>query len=251
MGRTCKRVPLDFSWPMKKLWIGYVNPYKGVDCPYCDNGYSEKAQEIIAEVYPWKKGDETYAPNPYKQNSRYNPHAKKHNMTQDEVDYVIERKCQNKHRSEELKRIMAEFFPDAEKVTPEIFSKLSLMLWDFSLNLDYMLIAYHSEKEGWDSSCPHCKGEGVLFLNDEIKRLHEEFQWIEPPTGEGYQMWETTSEGSPISPVFKTAEELAEYCEREGVSWFGDRTAKKEDWLRVINDSAPATVQVAPGVIMM
>lgn len=249
MGRTCKRVPLDFSWPMKTLWIGYVNPYKGVDCPYCDHGYSEKAQEIIAEVYPWKKGDETYAPNPYKPNTTYNPHSKDHHMTQDEVDYFMEHR--HKNTIAEVQRVMAERFPDADKVTPEIFSQLSLMLWDFTHDLHWQMINYHSEKEGWDSSCPHCKGEGVLFLNDEIKRLHEEFRWQEPPTGEGYQMWEDTSEGSPISPVFKTAEELAEYCEREGVSWFGARTAKKEDWLRVINDSAPATVQIAPGVIMM
>lgn len=249
MGRTCKRVPLDFSWPMKKLWIGYVNPYKGVDCPYCDNGYSEKAQEIIAEVYPWKKGDDTYVLNPYKQNATYNPHSKEHHMTQDEVDYFMEHR--HKNVIEEVQRVMAEHFPDADKVTPEIFSQLSLMLWDFTHDLHWQMIHYHSEKEGWDISCPHCKGEGVLFLNDEIKRLHEEFRWMEPPTGEGYQMWENTSEGSPISPVFKTAEELAEYCEREGVSWFGARTAKKEDWLRVINDSAPAIVQIAPGVIMM
>ena len=178
MGRTCKRVPLDFSWPMNILWIGYVNPYKGVDCPYCENGYSEKAQKIIEEVYPWKKGDETYVPNPYMKNSRYNPHSKAHHMTQDEVDYFMERR--HKIVIEEVQRVMAEHFPDADKVTPEIFSQLSLMLWDFIHDLHWQMINYHSEKEGWDSSCPHCKGEGVLFLNDEIKRLHEEFQWQEP-----------------------------------------------------------------------
>jgi len=39
---------------------------------------------------------------------------------------------------------------------------------------------------------------------------------IEPPEGVGWQMWEDTSEGSPISPVFKTAEELAQWLEDNG-----------------------------------
>lgn len=249
MGRLCKRVPLDFSWPMKTLWIGYVNPYKSVKCPYCENGYSKKAQEIFEQVHPWKKGDVTYIPNPYKDKSQYCPSAKEHHMTQEEVDYVMSHK--RKIDIETVNRIMAELFPKAEKVTPEIFSQLSLIIWDFTYNLDGLLIRYHSEKEGWESYCPHCGGDGRLFLNDEIARLHEEFQWVEPPTGEGYQMWENTSEGSPITPVFRTAEELAEYCERERVSWFGASTATKADWLRVINNSAPATLEIAPGVIMM
>lgn len=249
MGRLCKRVPLDFSWPMKTLWIGYVNPYQGVKCPYCELGYSKQAQEIREQVYPWKKGDEWRVQNPYRVKELYFPNAKEHNMTQEEVDYFMDH--QHKNTIAEIQEVMSVNFPGATKVTPEIFSTISLILCDFPHNLDRLMIKYHSEKEGWDSSCPHCHGEGMLFLNDEIKRLHEDFQWVEPPTGEGYQMWEDTSEGSPITPVFKTAEELAEYCEREGVSWFGGSTAKKESWLRVINKSAPATLEVAPGVIIM
>jgi len=34
---------------------------------------------------------------------------------------------------------------------------------------------------------------------------------INPPEGPGWQLWETVSEGSPISPVFATAEELAQF----------------------------------------
>lgn len=249
MGRLCKRVPLDFSWPMKTLWIGYVNPYKSVECPYCKHGYSEKAQKIREEVYRTDYDDE-YLPNPYRSGWRYNPKEKIHNLTQDEVDYIMST------YSEESRKLMMEStvkpkFPEADKFTPEIVSYIDLVTPLFQPNIDWLLIKYYSEKEGWDPCCPHCRGEGRLFLNDEIKRLHEEFTWVEPPTGEGYQMWEDTSEGSPITPVFRTAEELAEYCEREGVSWFGSSTASKEDWLRVINDSAPATLEVAPGVIMM
>lgn len=38
------------------------------------------------------------------------------------------------------------------------------------------------------------------------------FKSTEPPEGDGYQLWETTSEGSPQSPVFKTIDELCTYA---------------------------------------
>lgn len=242
MGRICKRVPLDFSWPLNELWIGYVNPYQGVKCPYCENGYTEKAVEIKNEVYPFRKGDYTSVPNPYREGYSYNPHAKEHNMTQDEVDYVLTQLHKNK--LDDIERILEKHFPGTNKITPEVFSKLSLLM-DITYNLDWYMIRYHSDKEGWEYGCSHCDGEGIMYLNEEIKRLHDEFEWQEPPTGEGYQMWETTSEGSPITPVFKTPEELAEYCERENVSLFGYQTGSKEEWLSIIKSEEPAIVKIS------
>jgi hypothetical protein len=41
MGRTLKRVPLDYNAPLKQLWKGYENPY-AFDCPkHCESGYSK------------------------------------------------------------------------------------------------------------------------------------------------------------------------------------------------------------------
>ena len=31
---------------------------------------------------------------------------------------------------------------------------------------------------------------------------------VDPPNGDGYQLWETTSEGSPVSPVFESIDAL-------------------------------------------
>lgn len=36
-------------------------------------------------------------------------------------------------------------------------------------------------------------------------------KWTHPPEGEGYQLWETVIEGSPMSPVFSTSEGLARW----------------------------------------
>lgn len=60
-------------------------------------------------------------------------------------------------------------------------------------------------------------------MGREVKRVPVDFDWparkvwlgyqqpdeSDPPEGEGWQLWETVSEGSPVSPVFPTAEELA------------------------------------------
>lgn len=48
-----------------------------------------------------------------------------------------------------------------------------------------------------------------------------------------YQMYETCSEGTPISPVMETPEKLARWLTDHGVSAFGGETASYDAWLRV------------------
>lgn len=47
------------------------------------------------------------------------------------------------------------------------------------------------------------------------------------------QMYEDTSEGTPISPVMETPEELARWLADTGASAFGGMTATYEHWLAV------------------
>lgn len=69
-----------------------------------------------------------------------------------------------------------------------------------------------------------------IWYNEDLRKL-----WCyEPPKGDGYQLWETTSEGSPKSPVFKTLEELCEWCE-ENATTFADFKATKEQWMKMLN----------------
>lgn len=46
-------------------------------------------------------------------------------------------------------------------------------------------------------------------------------------------LYETTSEGTPLSPAFATPEELARWCTDKSVSIFGYDTASYETWLRI------------------
>lgn len=68
----------------------------------------------------------------------------------------------------------------------------------------------------------------------------------EPPAGEGWQMWENTSEGSPISPVFDTPEKLARWLADTNASAFGGRGASYENWLAMISEGSAFTAVFTP-----
>jgi len=60
-----------------------------------------------------------------------------------------------------------------------------------------------------------------------------------------YMMYETTSEGTPISPLFETPEELAGWLADNDASAFADIGAGYEDWLRVAEGlRAPSAIFV-------
>lgn len=79
---------------------------------------------------------------------------------------------------------------------------------------------YVSEDKNED--CPVCDGEGYVC------------PMIEVPPGPGYQLWETTTEGSPLSPSLSTPEELARWLADNNVSAFGGITLPYESWLAFI-----------------
>ena len=68
------------------------------------------------------------------------------------------------------------------------------------------------------------------YLEEPKKKLKE---LLAPPTGEGYQLWETTSEGSPVSPVFQTMDELCEWC-ADNATTFASFKASKEEWREML-----------------
>lgn len=77
-----------------------------------------------------------------------------------------------------------------------------------------------------DCGCP----DFDTYLEEPMKKLKE---LLAPPSGEGYQLWETTSEGSPVSPVFETLDELCEWCENNATT-FADFKTSKEKWKEML-----------------
>lgn len=73
---------------------------------------------------------------------------------------------------------------------------------------------------------------------------HEEYMpEFQPGTATHLMMYETTSEGTPISPAFATPEELAHWLADNGASTFGNSTGTYEQWLSVCRGGwAPSAV---------
>ena len=66
-----------------------------------------------------------------------------------------------------------------------------------------------------------------------------------------YQMYENTSEGTPISPVMDSPEALARWLVDNQASAFGRQTASYEAWLRIAYGGfAPSAVMVSGGPLM-
>lgn len=58
-----------------------------------------------------------------------------------------------------------------------------------------------------------------------------------------YMMYETTSEGTPISPAFETPEALAHWLADTKASAFADQTADYDHWLRICKGGyAPSAI---------
>jgi hypothetical protein len=223
MGRTLKRVPMDFNWPIDQIWKGYFNPYHGVPCKTCkETGYGPEARQYKDEWYGLD-GHEHYIP--IKRNGRvfrYNDNAHQYHLTQTEVTALIEN-----NRIWDLRK--NDHIPTPEEVNE--WAKHELMGHD-SLNEWICMNAVMKEK-GIDPICPVCNGHSVIYPSEDIANKNDEWyekERFEPPEGEGYQLWETTSEGSPMSPVFKTASDLADYCAKN-CSVFGGAMWSAADWL--------------------
>src|SRR5690606_7531262 len=92
------------------------------------------------------------------------------------------------------------------------------------------------ERQGLPVSCDQCDGDGTRERYPGQRAEAEAWTETEPPAGDGWQLWETTSEGSPSSPVFKTPEDLAAWCAQHATV-FGSMEATYGEWLRMfVND---------------
>ncbi len=73
--------------------------------------------------------------------------------------------------------------------------------------------------------CKKCRGNGSKWRRPKDKRRYDRWRPSNPPKGDGWQLWETTSEGSPISPVFATQQAL--------ISWLVADVVRKGRWIGV------------------
>lgn len=202
MGREVRRVPLDFDWPVGKRWKGFLNPYEKYqrDCFDCGaTGHNPETRKIADDWYDFKDLGTKWC----------------HNITQHEVDALIEanRLMDFTHtwsRENGWEKIEPAPFINAHMVNE--WSKTGI--GHDALNR-HICVRARAEQRGVYGKCPICHGEGVVWDSPRMKERYESWEQEDPPKGEGWQLWETVSEGSPITPVYPTAEKLIKHmCRR-------------------------------------
>lgn len=195
MSREVKRVPLDFGWPLNKVWEGYLMPdsLKERPCPAgeaCERGQTS-ARAWVAEIAQLAlmldddvcaRGNDLY---PFFRSgpggSAHGPRSRPSAEIREFVVGLAGREDMLGHNVSERRR-----------ATKRLIEAAGL------------------DPETW-GVCPECAGHGSVEAYPHQRAEAEAWERTGPPAGQGWQLWETVSEGSPVSPVFATAEELAHW----------------------------------------
>jgi hypothetical protein len=112
----------------------------------------------------------------------------------------------------------------------------------------YICIQAKCERAGIPLECFTCGGHGSLEKYPGQREAAEAWEPEEPESGEGWQLWETISEGSPISPVFETADELSLWLQSDAYHWGSSEPLTKEQADSFIGVGwAPTLIQNSSG----
>ena len=284
MGRKLMRVPLDFNWPREKPWKGYVNSAgESRVCPDCDGTGESPAFRLLLGVYhgylPFSPESTGSTPLVYSDEAMQRSVKRKvesnprfygtgqeaiereaarmaavyngqwaHHLSEDDVAALIEagllkELTHTRTKNGHWRRKKPAYVPSAREV--------NLWLVENWMGLHHghtwTVVSAECKRQGYETDCPHCDG-GTIWASPEEKRKYEEWERTEPPTGEGYQIWETVTEGSPISPVFARPEDLARWMTRNG--WDSDRQTSYQQWMSfILGDGWAPSLLVSGGEV--
>lgn len=270
MGREIRRVPLDFKWPINTVWGGFINPFykQSIECPECGgNGESKEAQKISnrwhnidrsSDFKPEDRGSKPFLPDHptiqtlAKRNvpslipsdvaieanrlcSLFNSQWC-HHLNQQDVDNLVKDRrlidfTHNLSKEHGWQPKNPPYTPTAEEVNNWSLCGLT----HDSIN-KHIVVKEECKRLGIEFFCAACKGDGIIWPTEKIKRQCDRWKCTDPPNGDGYQLWETVSEGSPISPVFANPEDLADWLtESPEYKWKrNDQGVTREQWLNFI-----------------
>lgn len=280
MGREVRRVPLDFNWPLNQVWEGFLSPdsLDGEKCPDCKSGYSPQAQNLYDLWYgylpfdpastgstPWRhdspavraRAERNIAQSPeyygtgetaiVREGQRLADHFNNgwiHHISQDDVGALVEA-----GRLHDLTHTWTREDGWQPKDPPVVPTAAEVNEWSISgfghdaINASVVVRA-RCEREGVNETCPTCDGHATVEKYPGQRADAEAWEPTDPPKGDGWQLWETVSEGSPVSPVFATADELAGWMSdpERGDRWVPGDVARK-----FIDDGWAPTGVLTPG----
>lgn len=271
MGRELKRVRMDFNWPIGKIWHGYINPYykkHATECPHCEGSGSSPEVKHMEDQWwgyvpfdPAEKGSIPYtifhpsvrafAERNVSRTPEFYGHGEmaiqreaqrlcdeafnkgwKNHLSQDDVNAIwadrgFEHTHDYCHKEKRWKPKEGATCPTAKEINDHY-------ILDWRTPNAWPAMKALAKKNGWRLTCRHCK-DGTIWDSPEGHKLYRRWKKFDPPKGPGYQLWGTTNEGEPLSPVFATLEELCEWAEVNETT-FADNRASKQHWMDMLSD---------------
>lgn len=235
-GREMRNVPADFHTPIGKTWEGWFNPDPETPCGHCgSSGYSPTARWLQSTFYDHNTADGGWG-------SR---------LLQHDVDALIE--------AGRLRVPTGRSLPTARhphgvqqwmrsRVTAEEINATRSV--HDGINV-YVLVEYRCGLLKAPVTCAECDGQGGTYRDDEHRAACEAWD-PQPPTGDHIQLWQTVSEGGPVSPIFPDSPAgrvaLAGWMAVNDTSIH--RGLSEDDWLRLIGSEVSA-IDIATGALVL
>lgn len=299
MSRELKRVPLDFKWPLNKVWSGFLNHYANlsIDCVACAKsglapqaklfgdqwyGVNRHCGDHYVEFDPVAYGSkplaiddptfvavtkakcdrhpEYYYGEAISQILRTSSSGKAleskeslglrfelermyamwsrqwcHQLSQADVDALVSDGVLRDFThawSRESGWVVKDppYHPTADEV-----NAWSMSGFGHSGSGQYRAIEARCARAGVPVKCEACDGQGYTWPSKEIEVLCESWEPLPPPAGDGYQLWETCSEGSPVSPVFATMEALCEHAATHCSTFGSSNFVSAQRWREMLD----------------
>jgi hypothetical protein len=218
MGREVKRVSLNFTWPLRKVWRGYL--YDGPTakrCTACDGtGYNSATKQLSDDWYDSDNFGVTWTYN-YNVGRDGRPATRPpwqvrgstkrwmHDITDHEVRALAFagrlHDFGQQWDPEKNVYVLTRGLPTADEV-----NEWSHHFFGHDAINRHICVEARARRLGVYGLCRVCKGK--TRLPRKAKKYEKKWQRTEPPAGPGWQVWETVSEGSPVTPVFASADAL-------------------------------------------
>lgn len=245
---------MDFAWPANEVWKGYINPhYTATSCPDCGGeGYSPEARHLKNLWYgyvpfkPENRGSRPFTPQDAavrafaENNVRRSPDF--YGSNEAAILREAQRLCDlfNGQWSHHLNADDVKALFEAGRLrgfetppTPEDLNMAYIGGLGHDAINQWVVCDAECKRLGVSNKCARCDGHGDLWASPEAKAVHDAWEAFEPPAGDGFQLWETTSEGSPVSPVFATLDELCRWAE-PNASTFASEKATAAQWREML-----------------
>lgn len=182
MSREIRRVPLDFDAPLNKVWAGYLVPEKLrlADCAACNGrGYTPARQWVEALTRDLL-------------------------MLDDDLRAQAQGRPLHPYLAGGGHYLNARPSADIAEFGTGLAGRESGFIGHDALD-NWRATAKVIEAAGLDPKvwgmCTNCH-DGRVEVYEGQRAEAEAWEPTQPPAGEGWQLWETTTEGSPVSPAF-------------------------------------------------